>query len=156
MKSEFTDLYPGACLSPQSGNPVFYDGFSWEGSTYYVSRDPKTWTEARDACQKACGNLAFLETKEELEAVLGQVKTKVGTWLKVWVGATRVGKTKDFLWMSGVRLLEDNEAWNSGFPKSGRGRQNCVLKSSSMSTNNAFTHAPCNNKYRFLCEIYGL
>jgi hypothetical protein len=116
----------------------------------------KMGAEARQACQKECGDLASLDTKEELQKVLKEAfKVVGGKWL--WVGAKRVKETKGFEWLSGGSLKEGDEAWMSGYPSGGRSGDDCAAMGSGGSTNDAIRDLPCSNKKPLpLCEMPGL
>jgi hypothetical protein len=97
--------------------------------------------------------LASIETKEELEMVLVTVgRVTRGRWL--WVGAKRVSGTKEFEWLSGARLKEDDEAWVSGEPEGGW--SDCVLMLGGGSKTDAYGDYPCTWTRPPLCEMPGL
>jgi hypothetical protein len=140
--------------------PAFHiERLTWSGSTYFVGTAPKTYTEARDVCRNACGDLASLETKEEFERVFGVVKSvALSTGRKgwLWVSARRVNDAKDFKWPSEASLKEEDEAWATGEPDGAGSGENCVIMMYFESTVNAYSSKPCTSTYHPLCEMPGL
>jgi hypothetical protein len=132
---------------------------TWGTSSYFLGRARKNWADARQACQNACGDLASIETKEELELVVGEVGrvTEANRW--VWVGAKRVSGTKEFEWFSGARLKEDDEAWKRRGLSGAGGGEDCVVMWSGASKTNAYSDISCTVAWatsKFLCEMPGL
>jgi hypothetical protein len=87
---------------------------------------------------------------------MAYVKRAFGHWLKLWVGATRVEETKEFEWVTGARLKEEDKGWSSGYPSDGGSGKDCLVKYSARWLEDAYNDAKCINKYRPLCEVPGL
>ncbi|KAI4883140.1 hypothetical protein NFI96_020584, partial [Prochilodus magdalenae] len=80
---------------------------SWKyfsGSCYYFSTDKKTWTESRDACVAAGGDLVIISSTEEQDFL----KRSYGGSgeQRYWVGLTDAVKEGDWRWLDGTRLSE--------------------------------------------------
>jgi hypothetical protein len=138
------------CSPPlQSGNADLIGGLLV--GSYFVGKDEKTWTKARDFCRRWCGDLVSIETKRELEVVLGEMKVEWGQWYG-WVGAKRVYGTDDFKWLSGTRLKYDDEAWRRGEPNGYNENEDCLEFDGS---NRPYNDLRCDRYRRPICEMTG-
>jgi hypothetical protein len=98
--------------------------------------------------------LASIETKEELEVVLAEVK-RLNRGVDVWVGAKRISGMKRFQWLTGSTLREEDEAWESGYPSAADSGRDCVPMYTGGSTSDTFYDHSCTLTLWPVCEMQG-
>ena len=100
---------PAAYNSTPSESAVVYAG---NGHKYEVIDVSKTWTAARDDCEKRGGYLVTVTSKEE-QKFIEDLLSKQGKQKNYWLGAYREGK--NWQWVTGENFTYYN--WMSGEPR---------------------------------------
>ena len=119
------------------------------GDRYYRRSPEKVkWSEAVSRCEDAGGQLASVESEEEI-AFLANLASHDGTW----IGAERT-KTGSFAWLNASlpKLQEDSEYWGVQEPISVHGTENCAAIDTRGVTAN-LKAIPCNRRVTYVCKF---
>ncbi|KAI4901128.1 hypothetical protein NFI96_008665, partial [Prochilodus magdalenae] len=109
--------------SPCVGDACCAEGWKYfSGSCYFFSTDEKTWTESRDACVAAGGDLVIISSTEE-QTFIKKSYPGVGKE-RYWVGLTDAVKEGDWRWLDGTPLSEKAVHWNVNEPDNWKGERN--------------------------------
>ena len=89
------------------------------GTYAFLSKDPRTWFEARDECKELGGHLVEIESQEEHDLIvkttadLGWVEVK----LNFWLGLNDIEKEGAWVWEhSGGPMMDGYTNWIPGEP----------------------------------------
>ena len=115
---------------------------------YRRSLEKVKWAEAVSRCEDADGQLASIESEEEL-AFLANLASHDGTW----IGAERT-KTGSFAWLNASlsKLQEDSTYWGVQEPISVHGTENCAAIDTRGVTAN-LKALPCNRRVTYVCKF---
>lgn len=118
-----THIYPydssGNYCSVSAGNinitdePLLVYSTEYNGNIYKVFNSGKTWTQAKEWCEKQGGHLATISNSSEWNAVKQALEKYNG--VPCWLGAESTSGT--WKWVSGESLSFTN--WSSGQPDCG-------------------------------------
>lgn len=132
--------------NPQNGKTYLHD----------PSAPQKNITAARDFCQRNNGILVKVESKQESDWILQNIRP---SYLHVGLQTTTRGQPRANFWMDGARVTWTN--WERGQPWWNRGnpsnQQECwstyMLGAQYANTNRWFAHG-CGRPAQTLCELY--
>lgn len=89
------------------------------GHTYSIINLPLSWTEAEAYCESIGGHLMTVTSQEEEDFLENQLKNYGVTKDNYWLGATDIGHTGTWSWVTGEEFKYSK--WDSGEPNNGRG-----------------------------------
>ncbi|KAH8376841.1 hypothetical protein KR093_001648, partial [Drosophila rubida] len=118
--------------------------FQQLGSKYYYieSLSRVNWFEAHNRCKKLGAHLLNLQSKEEFNLVVGQLKYE-----HYWIDSNELSKTGDFV-SSTTGNRPNFILWHSNEPF---GNENCV-EIKKVGSEYAMNDNSCNQELYFICE----
>lgn len=97
---------------------LYSDGYYQRGeSTYLLTPDQMTWSEAQNYARRLGGNLVTVNDANEY----GWLQQTFGTDLRLWIGLNDEANEGNFVWASGEPVTYTN--WASNEPNNGGGNQ---------------------------------
>eukprot|EP00092_Neocalanus_flemingeri_P047017 GFUD01053135.1.p1 GENE.GFUD01053135.1~~GFUD01053135.1.p1 ORF type:complete len:454 (-),score=95.63 GFUD01053135.1:124-1461(-) len=127
------------------------------GCYLFLGEEKSTWMEARDKCEQEGGYLVKVDSKEENDAIFGEIQSKFYSQNKkveFWIGLFSDSFQYEWKWVSSGMPLGSYSNWAQGEPSPG---EKCVL----LGHGNNWTNRQCwtNNytpfTYNGLCEKEG-
>jgi len=106
----------GGCASTPKEPPV-PQAVKFNGHWYAVLPEKCDWETANKICERLGGHLAYVETQEENNFILGLVEKAGLSAHGVWLGGTDEKDEGDWLWLNGKPII--NTFWVGDQPGAG-------------------------------------
>ncbi|XP_058240764.1 CD209 antigen-like protein C [Hemibagrus wyckioides] len=110
---------------------------------YYISTEPKDWTESRQDCIERGADLVIINNKEEQEFITKQLGN---SW--AWIGLSDRETEGIWKWVDGTQMT--TEYWNKGEPNN-VGAEDCA-EISGKPEKKGWNDYSCFNKKIWICE----
>lgn len=134
------------CGTCSGGGGGSISGFIYMGqhgdSHYYCSKDPASWSSAKNICASNGGHLAKVTSSEENYFLANQLQTQTA-----WIGLSDKNNEGHFTWCDGTEL-GSYQPWYPGQPNNYNGRQHYVELLSNGKWNDQYHYA-----LEFIMEI---
>ncbi|PSN36866.1 hypothetical protein C0J52_16786 [Blattella germanica] len=143
MKTCAYFIFLVACICAVSSDNTYH---------YYISKEPKTWFEARDHCAKRGAHLVIINSEEEANILKSLMApyTQQGWFL---VGFNDIEDEGNYRTVTGISLKETGYyKWKQGEPSKTVGNTSREEDCGSMSRDALLNDHTCNSKAYFICE----
>ncbi|KAI7814747.1 putative CD209 antigen-like [Triplophysa rosa] len=118
---------------------VFTEGWIfYQFHFYYMSSEPKSWTESRLYCRDRGADLIIINNREEQDFVKNTFNKTV------WIGLSDSDEEGGWKWVDGSTLT--TSFWASNEPNSYLGNEDCVV------TYLRWADYPCTHTFKSICE----
>ncbi|MBE6680243.1 MAG: hypothetical protein E7598_06970 [Ruminococcaceae bacterium] len=92
----------------------------FNGHTYHLYNNAKTWEEAKLACERLGGHLVTITSKEEQEFIASLIDS-FGSQKQYWLGASDSAREGTWKWVTGEKWSYTN--WDRGMPDNNGGTE---------------------------------
>uniref|UniRef100_A0A3P9KC74 C-type lectin domain-containing protein n=1 Tax=Oryzias latipes TaxID=8090 RepID=A0A3P9KC74_ORYLA len=117
-------------------------------SCYFTSSEKNTWEQSREFCRNKTGDLAIINSEEEMAFINTLYKSDQ----EAWIGLTDGGVEGQWKWVDGTPLTLT--FWAKGQPNSHQGRdQDCVEFWHRSKGIGDWNDEGCSVKQNWICEI---
>lgn len=143
-----TRMDEGSCAGNTTGSacsPPWENEDPETGHCYFYESAEQGWKAARQSCLDAGGDLATINSAEELTHLTSMWGTEV------WVGGTDLLTEGLFVWANGEPW--EFAPWIEGAPTDPDGKEDCVVLADSPTGGQGFDDRSCGDKNGFICEI---
>ena len=132
------------CSTIPQSIPEFFSLGHYNGSNYFVSKTPATWTNAKANAQSHGGFLATINDQAENNWIQNAVSPTSGS---VWIGYNNVNNGSTFQWQNGESSGYTN--WETGEPNGTPNNNAARLKKD----NGKWTDRNVNDQFEYVLEI---
>ncbi|XP_056128098.1 B-cell receptor CD22-like [Rhinichthys klamathensis goyatoka] len=112
--------------------------------TFFMSNEPKSWSESRKYCRDRGADLVIINTEEKQRFITALVKEKV------WIGLSDSETEGIMKWVDNSPLKQG--FWFEGQPNSYAGDEDCILLVPTDTGLNNWHDYPCSDKRKSVCE----
>ncbi|CAG9837405.1 unnamed protein product [Diabrotica balteata] len=125
--------------------------FKIEGKEYFVEESFKgNYLTALHYCNYHKMQLVALESKEENDALLQQLKSTLSSYAEFWSAGSRQANERDWVWMSTGRPINVFD-WGTGEPNN-EGDEKCISLYYKNYSHGWWNDENCNNEIAVICE----
>ncbi|CAK8691508.1 unnamed protein product [Clavelina lepadiformis] len=117
----------------------------FNGYKYKFTSGGKTWTWARQECERMGADLASVGIRDR--SIRHRIIKALGI-KNVWIGLHDIDREGKFVWVDNVRGTSNNIGWDSSEPNSAAGNEDCVT----LRQNGRTADYPCHDHHVAVCE----